>query len=89
MAKMQNLSVVEKEIFRFLQKSFHLDRQQVKKEFEGLRDKLKKYEHNPLESRSFMYLDIISWLDSKVRNVPVQEIIRERYLKDAKRGGGS
>ena len=88
MAKMQNLSVVEKEIFRFLQKSFHLDRQQVKKEFEGLRDKLKKYEQNPLESRSFMYLDIISWLDSKVRNVPVQEIIRERYLKDAKRGGG-
>jgi hypothetical protein len=27
-----------------------------------------------------MYLDIISWLDSRIRNVPVQEVIRERFL---------
>jgi hypothetical protein len=27
-----------------------------------------------------MYLDIISWLESRIRNVPVQEVIRERYL---------
>jgi hypothetical protein len=80
MAKMQNLSVVEKEIFSFLQKSFHLDRRQVRHAFGVLRDKLKRYEANPLESRSFMYLDIISWLDSKIRGVPVQEVIRERFL---------
>jgi hypothetical protein len=79
MAKMQNLSVVEKEIFRFLQHTFHLDRTQVRLAFEKLRDKLKKYEENPLESRSFMYLDIISWLDSKIQNLPVQDIIREKY----------
>jgi len=52
--------------------------------FEKLRDKLQKYEANPLESRSFMYLDIISWLDSKIQNVPVQDIIRDKYRKREK-----
>jgi hypothetical protein len=27
-----------------------------------------------------VYLDIISWLESKLRNLPVQDIIREKYL---------
>lgn len=81
MAKMQNLSVVEEEIFRFLRKSFHLDKKQVKSAFAALKTKLEKYKDNPLESRSFMYLDIISWLESKMKNVPVQDIIREKYLK--------
>jgi tetratricopeptide (TPR) repeat protein len=85
MAKMKNLSVVEREIFSFLQKSFHLDRRQVRHAFQVLRDKLKRYEASPLESRSFMYLDIISWLDSKIRGVPVQEVIRERFLNQGSR----
>jgi tetratricopeptide (TPR) repeat protein len=84
MSKMQNLSVVEKEIFKFLQHTFHLDRSHVRIAFEKLRDKLQNYEENPLESRSFMYLDIISWLDSKIRNVPVQDIIREKYQQREK-----
>jgi hypothetical protein len=27
-----------------------------------------------------MYLDIISWLESKLANEPVQHIIRQKYL---------
>ena len=84
MAKMQNLSVVEKEIFKFLQHTFHLDRAHVRIAFEKLRDKLQSYEGNQLESRSFMYLDIISWLDSKIKNVPVQDIMREKYQQREK-----
>ena len=84
MAKMQNLSVVEKEIFKFLQHTFHLDRAYVRIAFEKLRDKLQSYEGNQLESRSFMYLDIISWLDSKIKNVPVQDIMREKYQQREK-----
>jgi hypothetical protein len=80
MSKMRNLSVVETEIFSFLRRSFHLDPRQLKSDFRVLRDRLKKFEGNPMESRSFMYLDIISWLESKIRHTPVQEVIRERYL---------
>ena len=64
---MQNLSIVEEEIFRFLRKSFHLDKRQVKSAFVVLKDKLEKYKDNPLESRSFMYLDIISWLKVRLK----------------------
>ncbi|MCO5241851.1 MAG: hypothetical protein M9904_17550 [Chitinophagaceae bacterium] len=79
MAKMQNLSIVEEEIFRFLRKSFHIDQRQMKTAFVALKGKLEKYKDNPLESRSFMYLDIISWLESKIQYVPVQEVIQQKY----------
>jgi len=81
MAKMGNLSLVEEEIFKFLRKSFHLSPKQLRPEFEKLLDKLKTYEKNRFETRAFAYLDIISWLESKIRNVPVQNIIREKFLK--------
>lgn len=85
MAKMQNLSVVEEEIFKFLRKAFSLKPGQVRSAFATLRDKLVRYEESPLESRSFMYLDIISWLESKIRQVPVQEIMQEKYRLDYQR----
>lgn len=80
MAKMGNLSLVEEEIFNFLRKSFKLSPKQLKPEFEKLLAKLKTYEKNRFETRVFAYLDIISWLESKIRNVPVQDIIREKFI---------
>jgi hypothetical protein len=85
MAKMENLSLVEEEIFRFLRKSFNLSPDRIRPELEKLLEKLKKYEKNRFETRAFVYLDIISWLESKVRTVPVQDVIREKYLSENKR----
>lgn len=84
MYKMQNLSTVEEKIFGFLRKSFRLSPRQLKPEFELLLATLKPLEKSRLESRAFMYLDIISWLESKINNQPVQTIIRQKYI-DAKR----
>ncbi len=81
MAKMENLSKVEEEIFRFLKKSFKLDTSELRPEFPKLLARLKTYEKNRFETRAFVYLDIISWLESKIRNVPVQKIIREKFLE--------
>ncbi len=86
MAKMGNLSGVEEAIFDFLRKSFKLSPGQIRPELEGLLEKLKKYEKNRFETRAFAYLDIISWLESKVRNVPVQDVIRDKYLRGERRG---
>jgi tetratricopeptide (TPR) repeat protein len=85
MAKMQNLSVVEKEIFKFLQQAFRMNRAQIRRGLEQLRAKLARYEANPLESRSFMYLDFVSWLDSKIENLPVQDVIRRKAEAKGKR----
>ena len=81
MAKMENLSLVEEEIFRFLRKSFKWGPKTLKPEFSKLLERLKTYEKNRFETRAFVYLDIISWLESKIREVPVQMIIREKFLE--------
>ncbi len=84
MAKMENLSVTEEEIFRFLRKSFKLTPQQLKPAFEQLLEKLLKHQDNPYETRAFMYLDVISWLESKIQGEHVQNIIRKKYLENAR-----
>jgi hypothetical protein len=84
MAKMENLGVVEEEIFIFLRRSFKLSPKQLKPEFEQLLDKMKKLEKNPFATRAFSYLDIISWLESKIQGVPVQDMIRQKFLEKNK-----
>ena len=81
MAKMQNLSLVEEEMFKFLKNSFYLSARKLQPEFEKLLNKIKHLEKSKFETRAFAYLDIISWLESKVYNKPVYEIIREKYLE--------
>jgi hypothetical protein len=88
MYKMQNLSTVEEKIFGFLRSSFRLSPKQLKPQFEMLLAALKPLEKSGLESRAFMYLDIISWLESKIDHKQVQNIIRQKYL-DAKRSSES
>jgi hypothetical protein len=86
MAKMENLSKVEEEMFTFLRRSFRLGAHALKPEFSSLLNKLKKYEGNPLETRAFAYLDVISWLESKINHVNVQDVIREKFKLRRKRG---
>jgi tetratricopeptide (TPR) repeat protein len=81
MAKMGNLSRVEEAIFSFLRRSFHVGAHALKPEFQKLLEELKQFEGSPIESRAFVYLDVISWLESKISGVHVQDVIREKYLK--------
>jgi hypothetical protein len=80
MAKMHNLSVVEEEMFKFLRKALTLPPGKLKPEFEKLLNKLKQFENKRFETRAFMYLDVISWLESKINNVAVQEITQRKYV---------
>jgi hypothetical protein len=78
MAKMKNLTVVEEEIFRFLRHSFGTSAR-VRPELEKLLYKIKHLEKNRFETRAFAYLDIISWVESKVHNKTMADIIKEKY----------
>ena len=84
MAKMQNLSLVEEEMFKFLRKSFYLSARKLKPEFEKLLNIIRQLETSKFETRAFAYLDIISWLESKVSEKPVEEIIRGKYFAGRK-----
>jgi hypothetical protein len=87
MAKMKNLSVVEEEIFKFLRTAFSLPQNKILSAFRVLKEKLEKLQGNPLETRSFMYLDVIAWLESKIHNVPIQQVRRRRFLAGRKGKG--
>lgn len=80
-AKHKDLSLVMEEILKFIRKSNHLGPREVRPAFRRLKDRLEVIAKNPYELRSFLYLDIISWLESKINSRPVQDVIREKFLK--------
>lgn len=81
LSKMEDLHGVQREIFRFLRKTPKMREPEMKSEFLNLREKLIKLEDQPFERRPFLYLDIISWLESKIEETAVQTIIRRKFLK--------
>ncbi len=78
--KMNDLHAVQKEMIKFLRNLGGIYPHELKNEFQKLHTELKKYEDHPYEKRAFLYLDIISWLESHLENRPVAEIIREKAM---------
>ena len=78
--KMNDLHEVQKEMIKFIRGLQDIYPQDIKKAFIDLHSKLKVYENHPYEGRAFLYLDIISWLESKIQNKPVNQVITEKYL---------
>jgi len=85
MSKMQNLTVIEEEIFAFLRNSFRISRSKLKPELEKFLEKIKQFEKSRFETRSFAYLDVVSWVESKLYDKPLSTIIHDKYLKTKKR----
>lgn len=77
--KMEDLYEVQKEMIKFLRGLGDIYPHELKGEFEKLLVKLREYEDHPYERRAFLYLDIISWLESKIKNKSVGDIIREKF----------
>jgi len=85
MSKMENLTVVEEEMFRFLRISFHVSRHKLKQELELFLSKIKHLEKNRFETRAFAYLDVVSWVEGKVNQKTMSEVIHEKFLNSRKR----
>jgi tetratricopeptide (TPR) repeat protein len=85
MAKMENLTVIEEEMFAFLRGSFKDPSRKVTQALQEFLAKVKKYEKSRFETRAFAYLDVISWLESKVEHKTMSEIIYAKYLKSPHR----
>jgi hypothetical protein len=81
MARMKNLTIVEEAIFTFLRHSFNVKVRLIKPELEEFLKKIKHLEKSRFQTRSFAYLDIISWVESKVYEKPMEEIIHTKYMQ--------
>ncbi len=76
--KMNDLHEVQRKMISFLKNLSTIYPQDLHKAFVKLHKELKEFENHPYEKRSFLYLDILSWLESKIQNVPVEEIIKQK-----------
>jgi len=85
MAKMKNFTVVEEAMFRFLRQSFNVSPRKLKPELEIFLRKIKHLEKDRFQTRAFAYLDIISWVESKVYEKPMSVIIHDKYLQSKRR----
>jgi hypothetical protein len=78
MLKMNDLHEVQKEIMRFLKNLNSIYPGDIKKEFIKMKERFIELDKNTYEKRAFLYLDIISWLESKIENRKIGDIIREK-----------
>ena len=85
MSKMENLTTVEELMFGFLRRSFKIPANQLKEELEKLLAKIRPVEKSRYETRAFAYLDIISWLESKLYGMSMSDILQEKYLRSKRK----
>ena len=76
--KMNDLQQVQRKMISFLKKLSKIYPQDLKKAFFELNEEFKTIENHPYEKRAFLYLDIISWLESKIENKTVEQIIKQK-----------
>lgn len=77
--KMNDLNLVQQEILNFLQNLGKANGSSLKERFIKLRDRLLEINEMPYQKRPFLYLDIISWLEAKIEEKPVQEVIKRKF----------
>ena len=78
--KLNDLHEVQKTILKYLNGLENIYPGEIKGFLRNLYNELKKYEDDPYEKRAFLYLDIISWLESKIDRKPLQYIIKEKAI---------
>jgi|TARA_R110000868_G_scaffold81203_5_gene230064 hypothetical protein len=76
--KMNDLHEVQKEIIKFLKNLNSIYPSDIKKEFIKMRTRFIELDNNTYEKRAFLYLDIISWLESKIENRKISDIRKEK-----------
>ena len=81
LSKLSELQKVQLEIIKFLRRTPKMMAQNMNSEFQSLKDKLEHIETEPFEKRPFLYLDIISWLNSKIKGVSMKAAIQDKLLK--------
>lgn len=78
--KSNDMQAVQKAIINFLKRLPYTYANNFKSELKTLYDELKPLENDPYQRRPFFYLDIISYLESKLESEPIAEIRRKKIV---------
>ena len=78
-SKMRDLNEVQIVLFQFFKNNLDVSHQHLHQNLIHLRRDVLRLEKNPFEGRTFHHLDIIAWIDSRIENKTVGEIIKQRF----------
>ena len=78
-SKMRDLNEVQIVLFQFFKNNLDVSHQHLHQNLIHLRRDVLWLEKNPFEGRTFHHLDIIAWIDSRIENKTVGEIIKQRF----------
>lgn len=85
--KYGDLQKVQEAIIDFIKSSVKMNPEGIEKDLNHLREKLETIFEDPYERRPLLYLDLIGWLTSKTKGIPVETVIKQRQqnLTDKKK----
>jgi len=86
LVKMNDIHQVQREMLAFLKRLGHIYQADLRGELEQLYLRLKVFEDHPYERRTFFYLDILSWLESKITGETVEGVIHRKFRESQPRG---
>lgn len=78
--KQGEIQGVQRAIFNFLKKIPNMTKDELIPAFIKLENQLQEIRKNKYEQRAFFYLDIISWLQSKIQKRPIMAIMKEKVV---------
>jgi hypothetical protein len=78
LSNLKELGEVQLEVIKFLRSTPKIAAADINDAFKKLRDKLLSIETKEFEKRPFLYLDIISWLESKIEDKAIRVIIKDK-----------
>lgn len=76
--KLENMQQVQKAVMDFLKNSVYMDIHHIIPHFQKLQDRLEEIAKNPYERRPFLYLDLYTYLRSKIEGISIPEAARKR-----------
>ena len=80
LVRMNDMHKIQSEIIGFIRKMTDVKKEQdFHKELINLHSRLKLLESHPYERRTFFYLDIISWIESKIEGISMADVIRNKF----------
>lgn len=79
--KMEDLHQVQRAMISFIRSLTQVYPHEIKNSFKGLHKTLSQYKDDPFERRSFLYLDILTWLQSNIEGKSIPEIIQQRVAQ--------
>ena len=76
---MKDMTEMKDELLSFFKSFGNVNALDLKKELRVLHERLKPYENHPYERRTFYYIDLLSWLESKISDKSMGEIVRAKF----------